>query len=211
VAPAQRFFVTSAVHSRAKRFVLPSHLIARSASSAALSLFSRQYSTRYPMASSDRQAQVHASSLFSYAVLAAPTAVCCPLSSSEPFSQLLCVCVCIWGGKEGGLLWLLHVVQTLCTALNTDVRSRSLTAPWQLEEIEVLQSIYGAHWATVNQETGEYIIAINALWTLVVLLPDTYPSTDAPVFELRGPPAFEQEAKDQIALRLQEMFQEQVG
>eukprot|EP00048_Salpingoeca_helianthica_P010726 m.154269 g.154269 ORF g.154269 m.154269 type:complete len:411 (+) comp15126_c0_seq5:122-1354(+) len=81
----------------------------------------------------------------------------------------------------------------------------------QKEEIEVLESIYGPEWAAVNPQTGEYVISINTLWTLVVLLPESYPSTDAPVFELRGPASFDSEAKDEVAVRLQEMFQEQIG
>ncbi len=61
-----------------------------------------------------------------------------------------------------------------------------------------------------NKDTGEHFIPINEQWTLVVVMPDTYPSSDAPVFELRGPASVGSKVKEEMAMHMDAMFKEQV-
>lgn len=60
----------------------------------------------------------------------------------------------------------------------------------QIEEIEVLCSIYGNDWKTENEVDRSYSIEIkeNGISvTLYVTLPETYPYESPPVYDLLAP------------------------
>lgn len=64
----------------------------------------------------------------------------------------------------------------------------------QIEEIEALVAIYGDEFQTEDEENKMYSIKItgnqdeeNSYVILYVKIPDTYPSTSPPIFEISSP------------------------
>lgn len=78
----------------------------------------------------------------------------------------------------------------------------------QIEEIEVLCSIYGDEWKIENEVDRSYSIEIkqgNRSVILYVTLPRTYPFESPPTYSIQSP-GMSREQKNQLSNHLEEVY-----